>query len=39
VATTGDVEAFVTVARRLFAERLPGVEPVEIEVAAPLPLD
>ena len=39
VATTGDVEGFVTVARRLFGDRLPGVEPVEIEAAAALPLD
>jgi len=39
VATTGDVEAFVTVARRLFGDELPGVEPVAIEAAAPVPVD
>lgn len=39
VHTTGDVEAFVGVARRLFGERLPAVEPAVIEPAAPLPVD
>lgn len=39
VATTGDVEAFVTVANRLFGERLPDVEEVAIELSAPLPVD
>jgi glutamate racemase len=39
VATTGSVEAFVGVARRLFGERLPAVESVEIEPVASLPLD
>ncbi|HEX7225863.1 MAG TPA: glutamate racemase [Candidatus Limnocylindria bacterium] len=38
VATTGDVDAFVTVARRLFGDRLPGVESVSIEPAG-VPLD
>jgi glutamate racemase len=37
VATTGEVEAFVTVALRLFGERLPQVEAVEIERVAPFP--
>jgi glutamate racemase len=31
VATTGEVSAFVTVARRLFGDRLPAVESVDIE--------
>jgi hypothetical protein len=39
VATTGPVDAFVGVARRLFGERLPAVESVEIEPVASLPLD
>jgi glutamate racemase len=39
VATTGDVAAFVTVADRLFGGRLPSVESVEIEAAAPVPVD
>jgi glutamate racemase len=38
VATTGDVDAFVTVARRLFEDRLPAVEAARIEPAS-LPLD
>ena len=39
VATTGDVEAFVSVASRLFGERLPEVEAVAIEPAGAIPLD
>ncbi len=39
VATTGDVSAFMTVAERLFGERLPQVEAIEIGVVAPLPVD
>jgi len=39
VATTGDVNAFMTVAERLFGERLPQVEAIEIGVVAPLPVD
>ncbi|MDQ2689406.1 MAG: glutamate racemase [Chloroflexota bacterium] len=39
VTTTGDVAAFVAVAERLFGDGLPGVEAVEIEVLAPLPVD
>ncbi len=39
VTTTGDVDAFVTVARRLFGDALPAVEAVAIEPAAPLPVD
>ena len=39
VATTGAVEAFVGVARRLFGDRLPEVESVEIEPVASLPVD
>lgn len=39
VATTGDLDAFVTVAERVFGERLPAVETVEIEPVASLPLD
>ena len=39
VATTGDLQAFVTIAERVFGERLPDVEAVEIEPVASLPLD
>ena len=39
VATTGSVEAFVGVARRLFGERLPDVQSVAIEPVASLPVD
>ena len=39
VATTGSVEAFVGVARRLFGDRLPAVESVEIEPVASVPVD
>jgi glutamate racemase len=39
VATTGNVDAFVTVAERLFGERLPDVESVQIQASAPLPVD
>jgi glutamate racemase len=39
VATTGSVEAFVGVAQRLFGDRLPRVESVEIEPVAPVPVD
>jgi glutamate racemase len=39
VATTGSVEAFVGVARRLFGDRLPEVESVEIEPVASVPVD
>ena len=39
VTTTGDVEAFVEVARRLFGDRLPAVENVAIEPEAALPVD
>ena len=39
VATTGDVAAFVSVASRLFGERLPEVEAVTIEPAGAIPLD
>ena len=39
VATTGDVEAFVSVASRLFGDRLPDVEAVRIEPAGAIPLD
>jgi glutamate racemase len=39
VTTTGDVDAFVTVAARLFGDRLPIVESVAIEAEAPLPVD
>jgi glutamate racemase len=39
VATTGSVDAFVGVARRLFGERLPDVESIEIKAAAPVPVD
>jgi glutamate racemase len=38
VATTGNLDSFVTVAERVFGERLPEVEAVEIEPVA-LPLD
>jgi len=39
VATSGDLGTFVTVAERVFDERLPEVEAVQIEPLAPLPLD
>jgi glutamate racemase len=39
VATTGDVDAFLAVAERLFGGRLPAVEAVSIEPVAALPLD
>ena len=39
VATTGDVQAFVSVASRLFGDRLPDVEAVTIEPAGAIPLD
>ncbi len=39
VTTTGDVAAFVEVARRLFGDRLPPVEAVSIEAGAAIPLD
>lgn len=39
VTTTGDVDAFVTVAQRLFGERLPDVESVAIEAQAAVPVD
>jgi len=39
VATTGDRAAFVSVASRLFGERLPEVEAVTIEPAGAIPLD
>lgn len=39
VATTGSVDAFVGVARRLFGDRLPEVESVDIEPVASLPVD
>lgn len=39
VTTTGDVEAFVTVARRLFGDELPEVQTASIQAAAPVPLD
>ena len=39
VATTGSVDAFVDVARRLFGDRLPPVESVEIEPVASVPVD
>ena len=39
VATTGSVDAFVDVARRLFGDRLPPVESVEIEPVASDPVD
>ena len=39
VVTTGDVEAFVTVARRLFGDALPSVESAAIEAQAAVPVD
>jgi len=39
VAASGDLAAFVSVASRLFGERLPGVEVVTIEPAGAIPLD
>ena len=39
VATTGDVGAFVSVATRLFGERLPSVEEAAIEPVGSLPVD
>ena len=39
VATSGDLDAFVTVAERVFDERLPEVEAARIEPVAPLPVD
>jgi hypothetical protein len=39
VVTTGDVEAFVTVARRLFGDALPTVESATIETSAAVPVD
>ncbi len=39
VATTGSVDAFVGVARRLFGDRLPEVESVAIEPVASVPVD
>ena len=39
VATTGDLDAFVSVASRLFGDRLPDVEAVTIEPAGAIPLD
>ena len=39
VATTGDVDAFVTVAARLFGARLPSAEAVRIEAAVGIPVD
>ncbi len=39
VITTGDVEAFMTVAQRLFGERLPDVESAVIEASAAVPVD
>jgi glutamate racemase len=39
VATTGDVAAFVTVASRLFGDRLPEVEAARIEPVVAVPLD
>ena len=39
VATTGDVGAFVSVASRLFGDRLPDAESVRIEPAAAIPVD
>jgi glutamate racemase len=38
-ATTGDIDAFVTIAERIFGTRLPDVEPVRLEPAAAVPLD
>jgi glutamate racemase len=39
VVTTGDVDAFVTVARRLFGDALPDVESATIEASAAVPVD
>jgi glutamate racemase len=39
VVTTGDVEAFMTIAQRLFGERLPAVESAAIEASAAVPVD
>ncbi|MEJ7802552.1 MAG: glutamate racemase, partial [Candidatus Limnocylindria bacterium] len=39
VATTGDVEAFVSVASRLFGAQLPEVEAARIGLAGAVPLD
>jgi len=39
VTTTGDVDAFVGVASRLFGDRLPAVEAVRMEPARAVPLD
>ncbi|HEY6609497.1 MAG TPA: glutamate racemase [Candidatus Limnocylindria bacterium] len=38
-ATTGDVDAFVTIAERIFGAHLPEVEAVSLEPAAAVPLD
>jgi glutamate racemase len=39
VVTTGDVETFVTVARRLFGDALPSIESATIEASAAVPVD
>jgi glutamate racemase len=39
VVTTGDVEGFVTVARRLFGDGLPSVESATIEASTVVPVD
>jgi glutamate racemase len=39
VVTTGDVDAFVTVAARLFGDALPAVESATIEASAAVPVD
>jgi glutamate racemase len=39
VVTTGDVDAFVTVAARLFGDALPAIESVTIEASAAVPVD
>jgi len=39
VTTTGDVDAFVTVAGRLFGDALPAVESAAIEASAAIPVD
>ena len=39
VATTGDVDAFVAVAARVFGARLPSTEAVRIEAAVGVPVD
>jgi glutamate racemase len=39
IATTGDVDGFVTVAERLFGSSLPGVESVELGTVVALPVD